>query len=476
MTIEEVVIPEAPHFAEITLPSPPTITLPVLDVPDISEPILSEPSDSLLNFVYVRYARIINDMLERKIEDMIAWSGDPEYFADFANKATDQIMIEMVMAHKAILSKSAASGFTFPPGETVDGIVAVELTARAKAQEAGMQVHSELADTAMQFIEWAGTAGIEHVKIGVDENKAIVYANMSAIEAVVSSVLAAQKGYMEIFDGQIKMYQALIQSIDIEVMLEGLKVQKYSIGVQAARQKLAETDMLLDQLHAENLAIALNNSSTLLQANECLQNAELERQKVLQTHATLSGYLAEIKKAHSELVMNRSEVEVVLADLDYYKGQATLAEQQARAASAEIAGASSELSQLYQLSMGNVKKAKAEIQAAEERGRSSEIGGKLVTERYRMELSSSLLDCENVNADILSDNTVKVSEWIAIAEGKYTESYANMTMDHRIENLRNDSRYSVKQQKVKACAELKEAEWMSQADTELQLNQIISGA
>ncbi len=468
-----ITIPDPPVFADIPLPVAPVINMPVLDVPEISEPVINDPSNSLLDFVYTRYARAINAIMEGKIEELLTWSGNPQYFKDTTEKATDLIMIKLVEAQNAILKEAASRGFKHLPGQAIDDANAIRLSANEDVIKAGLDTQQELSDNALKFINFATAAGIDHIKIALNENKTIVYANMAAVKTMTESIVATQRAYISMFEAQVKQYELLLKNLKMQLAPAEIALTEYDVDIQRARQEIAKQDIILDQRHAENLGVSILNANTLLQASECLQKAELEKQKVLQTHAILSGYLAQIKEAHVALVQNRSEVEIVLADLDYYKSQASLADQQAKGTLAKINGAKSELNQRFQLAMSEIKKAKSEIGAVEATGDSAKIEGQIQSERYSLQLKETLVGCENINLEGLSNQNVAISAWVAELEGTYTENVANMRTDHKGETISMEASDSVKRQRVKACADLADAEFQSRSDTILNLIQNI---
>lgn len=469
-----ITIPTPPTFADLQLPPAPTIDLPTLDTVSILEPVLTDPPNGLRDFIYSRYAKSINSLINSKVEDYLTWSGNSEYFKVVTDKATDKAMLGLLKTQNAILLKSAARGFKFLPGQAVDDFNRVELEAKELVIQAGLETQKELSKNALEFITFASTAGASQIRVGVNENKDIIYANMAAVETIVKSIIETQKNHIQVFNGKAKQYELLLQDLDVEALLAEVEINTFNTEVKKVRLDTIKQQILLDERHAENLGVSINNANTLLSASEALQEAELEKQKVLQTHAVLSKYLAEIKEAHSHLVLNRSEVDATLAEVDQYKAQAQLADQKAKMATANISAANSVLNQKYQTANSEIKRAKAEIAKVEASGRAAKAQSDIANEHYNLTLRKVLLDNEILDLESLSDQKIDTGKWLAELDGRHMVHSANMSKKVSTGRAWRDAKSYSDRVMFKAVSDLEEAIRLSEADTVLKLVQNIS--
>lgn len=463
-------IPTPPTFADITLPTAPTISLPTLDVDSVTEPVLNDPTCSLRAFAYSRYASAINSLLNGKIEELLTWEGDDELFKAQTGKAQDQIMGKLLNLHNQIFSGAAARGFLHLPGEAKKAVAGSELEARLELQAAGVQTQGELTNVALQFLGWAAEAGTDQVRIGVDENKQIVYANMSAVEGMAGALVDLRKQQLQVFDGKVKLYNDALAAVNVETLQNEVLLSGHEGDVEKAILAVKRDGLIIDEQHAANLGTAISNAENLLTASECLQNAELEKVKVLQSHAVLAGFLAKIKEAHAQLIKNRAEVDTELADLDIYKSQAELAEQGARNALTILGGLKDELNAQYQKEMAYVKISRASLQNVETGLDGVQYDTKTEAEKYRKQLKEFLVNDENADLLTLSNNAVAIDSWVAEKEATLNKRVAKSAANHTANVRAIRGVVDKGKNALEGCAKDQWAEWTAKQDTTLNLS------
>lgn len=467
-------IPQSPTYPNITLPQAPTLNTPTLSIDAVTEPAINDPTGSLQAFVYERYASVINSLLDGKIEELLTWAGDDVLFKAQTAKAQDEIMGELLAVHNKILSSSAARGFRFMPGEAKNDVVVADLGARRQLQAAGVQAQAELADTALQFVSWAADAGMNQVRVGVDENKSIVYANMSAVDEVISSLSGLRQQQIEVFDGKVKLYGDALAGVDTQLLEQGAQLSHYETGVAKARMIIKKDETVLDEQHAKNLGISIGNAEQLVQAEQYLQEAGLEKQKVLQTHAILSGFIAQIKEAHAGLVEDRANVSTTIAEKDLYKKEAQLVEAKAQEVLTEISGARDTLGQYYKLAMARIKQSRAELSATEAGHESTKDSARITSEGYRRQLRETLVLADNRDIVTLAKNNAKISEWIGRVEKGLSAKIVQSEANRKANDILMKGTYEEAREIVKGCAEHSRADWLSKAATTLDLTHNIS--
>ncbi len=471
MTIE---LPEAPVLATISMPTPPTINLPDTPSPTTSEPTISDPTGPLRSYSYARYASAINDLLDGEIQRLLTWEGDATLYALETDVDRDALMEKLLSTHETILSASANKGFLILPGHARKDILLADVAVKRELQNSALKAQEHQAEIALKFIDFASKAGVRQVKYGVDENKRIVYANIDAATQIAEGLIKEQESHVSIFQGKVKLYAAKLDAVDTQFLSQKATLAEYDNKVTLARQDLKANEILLDQKHTENLGIALTNAKTLLEARECLQTTERERQLVLQTHAIIQGYLGRIEQVRAGLLENSAEISIVRTDLANYKNEAQLAEQQARNVLAELASADKQLDQAYQLSMAQAKSAKAEISRQETRVGTSSSEGRALSENFKYEIQTSKANAEILDSSTVSENEANVSAYSSSADAHLASERSRVSTSLDELKVEMDVYFQAAIQLSRGCAAVTRAENQAQANTELSLIHSIS--
>jgi hypothetical protein len=317
-------------------------------------------------------------------------------------------------------------------------------------------------------------AGTKRAAAIIDEKKRMVSANMSAVEAVASAMGEEFKSSVGIFEGKVKLYMASLEAIDARLKQNDVLIENHHAAILAEVSRLKQVGVDIDITDLENALILAENLELISNAKAALNEAQLEKTKVLETHATLSNFLATIKLQHSQLSENRATVQAVLAEVDIYKKQAAASELEHDNVRTQISTENAKLDSAFRASMSQAEIARSVFNSVEAALSVESSGAQLDTEQYRSAGLIGAQEAENsARMSVLSGiRTARIS--IARAEAQFDASLGSYKDDVKAALEETSSSYDVASVKETACSHYQTAAAQASSMIETTLTHEIS--
>ena len=320
MTAPTYNIPTEPVFSTISLPTPITIDVPALPTNDLSTTTLDidNVNSKLEAWSYTRYGSLIQDVIDGKLEDLLAWTQDEDILNIKLSLLKDDILYKAETASREPLKATAARGFPFMPGKMKRAIYDIESASRKLLADEVIKIFGEQNNISQENLSVALKLGAEKEAALFSHHNTVQMANLDAVITIANNCYV-------VFAENVKTYNSELAawSIELKNHQEGRRAQLLNLDNHVAQMEAIVESEKKGIRNAEIFEATINlndvlNKISVLETKIIEIDAKIIKNDLLIYQNQLKEYIAGIEVIKNTYRQFRVDVEEKIVDKDRY--------------------------------------------------------------------------------------------------------------------------------------------------------------